>query len=64
MLSTVGPYLGGVLLMRDWPPQDILYIFAVPLFVASGLILALSAVVKSGAATGAEPAGVAVAKGS
>jgi len=63
VLSTVGPYLGGVLLMQQWPPQDILYIFAAPLLVACGLILALSAVVKSGAA-GAEPAGVAVAKGS
>jgi AAHS family 4-hydroxybenzoate transporter-like MFS transporter len=63
VLSTVGPYLGGVLLMQEWPPQDILYIFAVPLFVGSGLILALNAVVKSGA-PGAEPAAVAVAKGS
>jgi AAHS family 4-hydroxybenzoate transporter-like MFS transporter len=62
VLSTVGPYLGGVLLMQQWPPQDILYIFAVPLLVACGLILALNAVVKSG--TSSAPAGVAVAKGS
>jgi AAHS family 4-hydroxybenzoate transporter-like MFS transporter len=63
VFSTIGPYLGGVLLMQQWPPQDILYIFAAPLFVACGLILALSAVVKS-AAAGAEPAVVAAAKGS
>jgi AAHS family 4-hydroxybenzoate transporter-like MFS transporter len=65
VFSTIGPYLGGVLLMQQWPPQDILYIFAAPLLVACGLILALSAVVK-GASAGAEPSGApaAVAEGS
>jgi hypothetical protein len=48
--------MGGVLLALHWPLRDIFFIFAVPLLIACLCILALSAVVKSGAAARAAAA--------
>jgi len=50
IFSTVGPLLGGILLQLKWPLQDIFFIFAVPLFAASGCILMLRRVVRARAA--------------
>jgi AAHS family 4-hydroxybenzoate transporter-like MFS transporter len=50
VFSTVGPLLVGILLQLEWPLQDIFFVFAVPLFVASGCILMLRSVVRARAA--------------
>jgi AAHS family 4-hydroxybenzoate transporter-like MFS transporter len=44
--SIVGPTLGGYLLDQKWPLQDIFLIFAVPLILASGCVIALGAIVR------------------
>jgi MFS transporter, AAHS family, 4-hydroxybenzoate transporter len=58
VFSMLGPYMGGVLLALHWPLQDIFFIFAAPLLIASLGIIALSAVVKNSAREAAAPPGV------
>ena len=47
VFSVVGPYLGGVLLAREWPMRDILYLFAVLPFAAGACIFVLGAVARA-----------------
>jgi AAHS family 4-hydroxybenzoate transporter-like MFS transporter len=44
--SIIGPQLGAYLLDHEWPLQDIFLIFAVPLLLASGCIVALGGIVR------------------
>jgi len=60
VFSTVGPLLVGILLQLEWPLQDIFFVFAVPLFAASGCILMLRSIVRARAA--AEEAAVPAAE--
>jgi MFS transporter, AAHS family, 4-hydroxybenzoate transporter len=54
--AIVGPYIGGVLIGRQWGPEELFYAAAVPALISTAVMITMRAVYRENAAASATPA--------